>query len=161
MNFQDYFVVMALSFSGLIAGLVIALNVREELEPGRKYFILMQKSVVVAVLAVLVSFLPVPIVARAGLYLLAVLLAIVMVDSRIAYCILGVAFFAVSASQSHFLLAAVLVFIYGLASGSLIAAGNSSRGVVAGLVASDRQVAMNFGFVIAASMAFLIFQRPF
>ncbi|MBI3051542.1 hypothetical protein HYY74_03725 [Candidatus Woesearchaeota archaeon] len=161
MNFQDYFVVMALSFSGLFAGLVIALNVREELEPGRKYFILMQKSVVVAVLAVLVSFLPVPIVARAGLYLLAVLLAIVMVDSRIAYCLLGLVFFAVSGSQPHFLLAAVLVFIYGLVSGSLIASGNSSRGVFAGIVASDRQVVLNFGFVIAASAAFIMAQRPF
>ncbi|MBI2574295.1 hypothetical protein HYV82_00220 [Candidatus Woesearchaeota archaeon] len=120
-----YFLAALISFTGIIAGAVLAFVTKEEMKPGIKYFMLLQKALLAATAAVFVYYsglqLPVRIVIYAAVILLLALSR--SINSSIAYALLGGVFYFSSFSRQPFLIISALIFLYGLPTGSIIAAG--------------------------------------
>lgn len=125
MNAIIYFSTMLVSFSGLVAGIIIANMAKEELKAGRKYFSLMQDFLIVLMLFFLLEFYEVNIFVIVPILLVVFLLLFYLKNSvkyinMIIYSLLAVIFYLSSKSINLFSLEASLIFLYGLPTGSLI-----------------------------------------
>ncbi len=113
------------SFSGIIAGVVLSFFTKEEMKPGKKYFELLQKALLAAIAAVFVYYLGLQLPVRIAIYAAVILLLALSksINSSIAYALLGAVFYFSSLSRQPFLIVSALIFLYGLPTGSIIAAG--------------------------------------
>lgn len=116
-----YFLASIVAFLGLIVGLVIGYYTPEEFKDGKKYFILLQRLLVLVILF-FVMFLNGFQIFWIIVALFAVSTAIYQIDLKlpIYYAFLGVLFFLGSKSQNMFLITSGLTFLFGLPSGTLI-----------------------------------------
>ena len=119
MQLLNYSLISLISFSGLLIGMVLAFTAKEELKPGKKYFILMQKIILLLILIFLLNFFTINIYLRIIIYILFILLMIINIKSQIIYLALGVMFFLSSKDINLFIINSILIFLHGFPTGSL------------------------------------------
>ena len=127
MNLLNQVLVLLFSLTGTIFGLILALIAPEELNPGKKYFILLKRTIF-AIIFFLVNYY---LYLAKNYYLLIpfTILAIVLfiiefvqkkpIYELFNYLIFVIPYFFVMDNQFHLLLAG-LIFIYGLPTGTLL-----------------------------------------
>lgn len=119
MEILNYSLIALITVLGLAAGAVIGHFAKEELKPGKKYFIFLQKALFTAIIAVIMY------VNRANVHYIWIGAAIIFIylyffekiNQAFAYALLGLAFF-LAADTEMFLPVASLVFLYGFPTGS-------------------------------------------
>jgi len=125
MELINYLLAGLISFFGLIFGMILVSIAPEEQKPGRKYFILLQNLFFILSAVFFLIFLEL----NAIFIFLAVVLLIVyflkvkvenVKRSQSMYLILAVIFFLSLRSSNLFLIEAVLIFLFGMPTGSLL-----------------------------------------
>lgn len=105
------FLIFALSFFGLLAGIIIAFFTKEELKPGSKYFMLLEKVILLSISSVIVFFVR-------DFFLFFILGLFAGFVFRKTYFYFGLALPLVS--KSFLLILSSLIFVFGLPNGSLL-----------------------------------------
>ena len=121
MQLLNYSLVSIISFSGLLIGMLLAFTAKEELEPGKKYFLLLQKLTLLLILIFLLNFFNVGIYSRITMYILFIALMTFNIKSQVVYPILAIVFFLSSKDINLFITNSILIFFYGFPTGSLFA----------------------------------------
>ncbi len=126
MLFINYFMASLISFFGLILGIILIKIAPEEQKPGKKYFILLQNLFFILSIIFLLYFLKID----AGIiFLTAVLLTVYFSrikikdhfrKSEFLYFLLAIIFFLSSKNTSLFLTESVIIFLFGMPTGSLL-----------------------------------------
>jgi len=123
MEFLNYILVSLIVYIGLIVGIVISYMAKEELKPGKRYFILAHNIILAFIIFFILEFLN----ANVYLTLFFPLIFIIFLfyyseiykKSYVLYPILGAFFYVVSKNPKMFLLMSTLTFFYGFLIGSL------------------------------------------
>jgi len=121
MQLLNYSLISIISFSGLLIGMVLAFTAKEELDPGKKYFILLQKLILLLILIFLLNFLDISIYFRIIIYALFIFLMAINIKSQAIYPALAIVFFISSKDINLFIINSILIFFYGFPTGSLFA----------------------------------------
>ncbi len=121
MQLLNYSLISLISFSGLLIGMILAFTAKEELDPGKKYFILLQKLTLLIILIFLLNFLDIIIYFRIIIYALFIFLMTINIKSQAVYPILAVVFFISSKDINLLIINSILIFFYGFPTGSLFA----------------------------------------
>ena len=121
MQLLNYSLISLISFSGLLVGIILAFTAKEELKPGKKYFMLMQKITLLMILIFLLNFFNINLYLRITIYVLFILLMAINIKSQIIYPVLGIVFFISSKNPELFIINSILIFLYGFPTGSLFA----------------------------------------
>ncbi len=121
MQLINYSLISLISFSGLLVGMILAFTAKEELGPGKKYFLLLQKLTLLLILIFLLNFFNINLYLRITIYFLFIFLMTINIKSQIIYPILGVVFFLSSEDINLFITTSILIFFYGFPTGSLFA----------------------------------------
>ena len=121
MQLSNYSLISLISFSGLLIGMLLAFTAKEELEPGKKYFLLLQKLTLLLVLIFLLNFFNINLYLRITTYVLFILLMAINIKSQIIYPALAVVFFLSLKDINLFITNSILIFLYGFPTGSLFA----------------------------------------
>jgi len=121
MQLLNYSLISLVSFSGLLIGMLLAFTAKEELQPGKKYFMLMQKIILLLIIIFLLNFFNINLYLRIIIYILFILLMIINIKSQIIYPALGVVFFLSSKDINLLITNSILIFLYGFPAGSLFA----------------------------------------
>jgi len=146
-------VVAFASFTGLFVGSFIASQTKEELKTGEKYFVLLEKVVIIAIISLLMHLYAFSIWPRVIIYVLAiVVLFLIRPPSITTYSLLGIALYLSSREATMFYWVASLIFLYGLAAGSLLFIAHKKFRPVTIFVA-------HISFLIIAVMLF--YWKPF
>ena len=158
MQFLIYFLTSLTIFSALFAGMVLALSAKEELKPGKKYFILLQGVVLLSVIASFFAFY----INIYLVYFIAVLLIFLLyfnyakfkeIRPYAVYPVLAIIFYLSSKKLSLFVIESSLMFLYGLPTGSLLAAVKSKKETI-------KRILPNISFIAVALALFLIWDLP-
>ncbi|MBU1204909.1 MAG: hypothetical protein KKE93_03315 [Nanoarchaeota archaeon] len=121
MQLINYSLISLISFSGLLIGMVLAFTAKEELEPGKKYFLLLQKLTLLLILIFLLNFFNINLYLRITIYILFIFLMTINIKSQIIYPALAAVFFLSSKNPELFITNSILIFLYGFPTGSLFA----------------------------------------
>ena len=121
MQLLNYSLISLISFSGLLVGMILAFTAKEELEPGKKYFLLLQRLTLLLILIFLLNFFNINLYLRIMIYVLFIILMAINIKSQIIYPALGVVFFLSLKDINLFITNSILIFLYGFPSGSLFA----------------------------------------
>ena len=121
MQLLNYSLISLISFLGLLVGIILAFTAKEELKPGKKYFMLMQKITLLIILIFLLNFFNINLYLRITIYVLFILLMAINIKSQIIYPVLGIVFFISSKNPELFIINSILIFLYGFPTGSLFA----------------------------------------
>ena len=121
MQLLNYSLISIISFSGLLIGMLLAFTAKEELKPGKKYFLLLQKLTLLLILIFLVNFFNVILYLRIIIYILFILLMTFNIKSQVIYPALAAVFFLSSKNPELFITNSILIFLYGFPTGSLFA----------------------------------------
>ncbi len=121
MQLLNYSLISLISFSGLLVGMILAFTAKEELEPGKKYFLLLQRLTLLLILIFLLNFFNINLYLRIMIYVLFIILMAINIKSQIIYPVLGIVFFISSKNPELFVINSILIFFYGFPSGSLFA----------------------------------------
>ena len=121
MQLLNYSLISLISFSGLLIGMLLAFTAKEELEPGKKYFFLLQKLTLLLILIFLLNFLNINLYLRITIYILFIFLMTINIKSQIIYPALADVFFLSLKDINLFITNSILIFFYGFPTGSLFA----------------------------------------
>ena len=121
MQLLNYFLISIISFLGILIGMLLAFTAKEELESGKKYFLLLQKLTLLLILIFLLNFFNINLYLRITIYVLFLALMTFNIKSQIIYPILAVVFFLSSKNPGLFITNSILIFLYGFPTGSLFA----------------------------------------
>ncbi len=121
MQLLNYSLISLISFSGLFAGMLLAFAAKEELEPGKKYFMLLQKTILLLIVIFLLNFFNVALYLRIISYVLLIALLSFSIKSQLIYPCLAAVFFLSSKNPELFITNSILIFFYGFPTGSLFA----------------------------------------
>jgi len=121
MQLLNYSLISLISFLGLLAGMILAFTAKEELRPGKKYFLLLQKFTLLLILIFSLNFFNINLYLRIMIYVLFIILMAINIKSQIIYPVLGIVFFISSKNPELFVINSILIFFYGFPSGSLFA----------------------------------------
>ncbi len=127
MNLLPYSLSALVAFSGVIVGVVLALLAKEEMPTGKKYFPVVQKALVIAIVALLLNHFE----ALLAVKLVAYLAVVLVLSRRMAfdvYPLLAVAFFLLGQGSRELFTISTLVFLYGFPTGSLYVIKNRGMG---------------------------------
>lgn len=117
----NYLLVLIGSFSGLFIGMLLGYLAKEELKPGKKYFIWLQNIILIlAAILVLYAFqLHIILFILIGLV---ITLALIYFKPKaiIGYIILATLILLIIEKTNFFILISSLIFLYGFPAGSLI-----------------------------------------
>ena len=126
MLFINYFIASLISFFGLILGIILIKIAPEEQKPGKKYFILLQNLFFILSVILLLYFLKIDM----GIIFLTAILLTYFISrikiknyfrkSEFLYFLLAIIFFLSSKNTSLFLTESVIVFLFGMPTGSLL-----------------------------------------
>ena len=119
MQLLNYSLISLISFLGLLVGMLLAFTAKEELEPGKKYFQLLQKLTLLLIVIFLLNFFNINIYLRIIIYILFIFLMTLNIKSQIIYPVLGVVFFLSLRDINLFTTNSILIFLYGFPTGSL------------------------------------------
>ncbi len=107
---------------GLFSGVFLALIAPEELKAGKKYFILLRTVLFVAIVALLVfSYYRINMIITIICLLSLLDLFLNKISDIIRFALLGLFFYLSAPLNQLFVLISVLIFIYGLPAGTLLA----------------------------------------
>jgi len=121
MQLLTYSLISLISFSGLFAGMLLAFAAKEELNLGKKYFLLLQKLTLLLILIFLVNFFDIKLYLRIIIYVLFIFLMTFNLKSQLIYPAIAVVFFLSSKNPDLFVINSILIFFYGFPTGSLFA----------------------------------------
>lgn len=121
MEILNYSLISLIAVLGLALGAVIGHFAKEEMKPGKKYFLLLQKALFIASIAAVMY------ANRTNVHYIWIGAVIIFIyfyffekiNQIFAYAVLGLAFFLASETEM-FLPVAALVFLYGFPTGSMI-----------------------------------------
>jgi len=120
----SYFLAAIISYLGLLLGIILIKFAPEEQRPGKKYFILFKKALLVLIIALLFYFLNINSIVLIALSLLLIYLLsnkrITLESTVLVYILFGIIFSLSSKFQDLFLIESVLIFLYGIPTASLI-----------------------------------------
>jgi hypothetical protein len=152
MELLNYSLTATVAFLGLFVGAALAFIAHEELKPGKKYFVWMEKIILLLLLIFLLNYYGIAIIFRVIIYLLLVAtLLFKEINNRYIYPVLAMIFFLSAASESLLFKQATLIFLYGLPAGSLFVNVKNRK------IAVARKLLINYGaFLIIALLLFLI-----
>ena|SRR3989338_5214445 len=110
-----------LAFSGIFAGILLAYFTKEEQQAGRPYFALMQDILLAMILFFFLFSLGwnIPATSILSITLLAILYSFPWLVNPLLYFFLGFMLLLLSPSSPFFITESVLVFLYGMPTGSL------------------------------------------
>lgn len=153
MNILNYSLSAIISYLGLFIGFFLALIAKEEIRPGKKYFILLQK----VILLLIFIFLIVNIELNYQIILLFLVFAILQIyrtkkefnELPYTYIILAIIFYISSKRLNLFIIESSLIFLYGLPTGSLLTKKSKKETII--------NLSKNIGFVIVAIILLLLF----
>ncbi len=123
MDFLNYFFISLIIYSGLLMGIIISYMAKEEIKPGKRYFILLHNLVLGFLMFFILEFFKV----NAYLTLFIPLIFIIGLfyynntykKSYITYPVLGFLYYLTSAYFNQQIMIASLIFFYGIIIGSL------------------------------------------
>ena len=153
MNLLNYSLAALASYIGSFIGFILALMAKEEIKPGKKYFLFLQNAVLSIVFIVLFIFL--------GLNYIVILLLLACIiiyitkkkkefnDTIYTYILLSVIFYLSSKNINLFIIEDSLIFIYGLPTGTLLTTKNKKQTAI--------NILKNITFVLITIILFLIF----
>ena len=121
MEILNYALVALVVSIGVILGRILAWIAKEEIKPGKKYLLILQKALFCIIAAVLIytNRTNVHYVWIGGLILFAYLSFFKKINHLVTSAILGAGFY-LSSNTDQFLLTSALIFLYSLPAGSLI-----------------------------------------
>jgi uncharacterized membrane protein YhhN len=122
-----YFLSLAVCFLGLGAGAAVANMAREELKEGLKYFLLLMRILIILVFVATAYSFRTNYFILAGLVLFAIVSLLLSPPDQRTYMMLGIVFFLSQFSQELFILDSALIFLYGMAVGSILAEQSQKR----------------------------------
>tara|TARA_Y100000310_G_scaffold209958_1_gene210570 strand:- start:865 stop:1329 length:465 start_codon:yes stop_codon:yes gene_type:complete len=121
-----YILTLAVAYFGIVGGLILGKIAEEELKEGKKYFVLLQNVLVALALTFMLMFNKLNIIVSsvigAGVFLFLIYLKKryeKLYIPKIAYVLFGIMFYFSSKMKSLFILESILIFLYGLPTGSL------------------------------------------
>jgi len=153
MNVLNYSLTAVIAYLGLFIGFILAITAKEELKAGKKYFIFLQKVILLLIFIFLLLFIDLDYI----LVLLILAFIIVAVLKRrtkfnelpYIYIILAVIFYLSSKKLNLFIIESSLIFLYGLPTGSLLTKRDKKETVI--------NILANIPFILIAIILFLIF----
>ena len=120
MNILNYSLAALIAYTGLFIGFMLAIMAKEEIKPGKKYFIILQR------ITLLLIFIFLFILIFDFLLLLIITLVYILKkkinfnESPYVYIILAVIFYLSSKNLNLFIIESSLIFLYGLPTGTLL-----------------------------------------
>ncbi len=128
MQFINYLSTTTLVYAGLLAGIILGYISKEEVKAGRKYFIIIQKIILLLIIISFSAYSRLDIILRLSIFfvLISSLIIIHFKDinilrySLITYTILGIIFYISSSISRLFLINSSLIFLYGFPTGTLL-----------------------------------------
>ena len=153
MNILNYSLTALASYIGLFMGLILALISKEEIKPGKKYFIFLQKAILSVIFIVLFIFL------KLNYIVVLLLIACIIIyitkkkkefnDTIYTYILLSAIFYLSSKNINLFIIEASLIFLYGLPTGTLLTTKDKKQTTI--------NILKNIPFILIAIILFLIF----
>lgn len=121
MEILNYALIALIVSLGLLSGRIIAWIAKEEIKPGKKYFLILQKVLFCAVVFLLMYFnkTNVHYTWIGGLVIFAYLSWFKKIPSYIISAVLGITLYLATLTE-NFLLISAVIFLYGFPAGSLI-----------------------------------------
>ena len=122
-TFLSYFLASLIAYLGLLVGIILIKMAPEEQKPGKKYFILLEKILFLAILALPLYYFKINIIL--SLVLLSFVAALMLGNkiklnkSCLVYFLFGIFFYLGSRFIDLFVIEAVLIFLYGMPNASL------------------------------------------
>ena len=104
MQLLNYSLISLISFSGLLIGIILAFAAKEELENGKKYFLLLQKLTLLLILIFMLNFFNIILYLRIITYILFIFLMAINIKSQAIYPALAVVFFISSKDINLFII---------------------------------------------------------
>lgn len=124
MQIMTYFLASIISYLGLLAGVILVKMAPEEQNPGKKYFILIKKIIFLLIIAFLLAYYQINFIFSSFLLLFLFILMLAkkirLEKSALAYFFLGIVLSLSSKFTDLFIIESALVFLYGIAAGSLL-----------------------------------------
>lgn len=153
MNLLNYSLATIIAYLGLFIGFLLAIIAKEEIKPGKKYFIFLQKIILLLIFISLLIFIDLN-------YLLVLLISafIVIYLSKTKkefnklpyiYILLSIIFYLSSKKLNLFIIESSLIFLYGLPTGSLLTKKSKKETII--------NILTNIPFILIAIILFLIF----
>ena len=151
MNILNYSVIALIAYIGLFIGFILAIMAKEELKPGKKYFIFLQKAILLLIfLFLFIGFNYLSVLLLFALILIYVLKKrIEFGESPYIYTILAIIFYLSSKNLNQFVIESSLIFLYGLPTGTLLTKKSNKETII--------NILKNIIFVIIAVILALIF----
>jgi len=120
---STYILTLAVAYLGIIGGLILAKIAKEELKDGKKYFLLVQTLLSTLIIGFFLYFYNLNII----LVFLISFIALAFLFyfrkhkhlPKLSYILFGFVFYFSSKIEALFILESILIFLYGLPSGSL------------------------------------------
>ncbi|MBI2658249.1 hypothetical protein HYX08_06170 [Candidatus Woesearchaeota archaeon] len=153
MQFINYFFASAVSFSGLIIGMLLIRIAPEEQKPLGKYFEIARKILLLLIFAFLAFYLyndSLNFLVLLGYFAFAVLIEYSLHDlprkTMVTYTLLGILFFLSSKNANLFVIESGLVLLYGIPTASLMHKKKEEK----------RIIFYNLGFMVVANLLFFL-----
>lgn len=153
MNLLSYSLAAIVSYLGLFVGFILAIMAKEEVKPGEKFLILMQKIVLLLIFIFLLIFIDLN-----YLLVLLILLFIVIYSFKRKkhfneiphiYLVLAIIFYLSSKNLNLFTIESSLILLYGLPTGTLLTTKSKKESLL--------KMLRNIGFIILAIFLFILF----
>ena len=121
MEILNYALIALIASTGLILGRILAWTAKEEIKPGTKYFILIQKALFCIITAIIMyaNRTNVHYIWTGALIIFAYLSLFKKINHLIVSAVLAFGFY-LGSKTDYFLLISALTFLYGLPAGSLL-----------------------------------------
>ena len=120
MGVFGYLAVSVTAFLGVLVGAVLAFISPEEMEPGARYFVYMQKVLLALLIVslVLYQYYGYLVLLITALFIIAEFYVRAAAD-EIRYALFALVFYITSTVPEHFFASALIIFLYGLPTGSM------------------------------------------
>lgn len=123
MEFLNYFLASIIVYLGLLAGIIISFMTKEELKPGKRYFILLHNIIIAFILFFILEQTNLNVYLTLFLPLAVVIISFIFTElykkSYLIYLIIGSIFYLSSRDLSYFLIISTLILFYGFLIGTL------------------------------------------
>lgn len=153
MNLLNYSLAAIISYLGLFAGFILASMAKEELKAGKKYFIFLQKIILLLIFIFLLIYIDLNYIM---VLLILFFIAIYTLKRKkefnelpYIYIVLSIIFYLSSKNLDLFVIESSLIFLYGLPTGSLMTKKSKKEAVI--------NILKNAGFVVVVVVLYLVF----
>jgi len=153
MNILNYSLTATISYIGLFIGFFLATIAKEEMKQGKKYFLILQKIILISTFLFLLIYLRLNNILTV-IVLIAILIPLLKTEKKIdtspyIYMILAVILYLSSKIPELLIIESSLIFLYGLPTGSLLTGKKKKESII--------NILKDLGFIIVAIGLFLLF----